>query len=75
MKILIKDRTTGLFFRNFKDWVGKVEEAKVFGSALEGFRYSQMHALGDTEIVFQLHKSPVQRILEKRAISAACGDS
>jgi hypothetical protein len=66
MRILIQQRTTGLFFKNSSEWTSDPEQAASFDSALKAFHFSQARALKDTEIVYQNRTRAIESILSRR---------
>lgn len=53
LRILLRHQQTKLFFQTIGSWVSDENEAANFMTAVEAIGYSQLHLLGDTEVVFK----------------------
>jgi hypothetical protein len=63
MQILIQNRKTGLFCESPGQWTRNLWKAHCFNSALEAYDFSQMHSLGETEIVVKRQTHTFEKIL------------
>ncbi len=65
MKVLLKQCSTGRWFKNLDTWVGEKEQARDFGSSLTALDFCIQHKIKEVTIVlcfddprFDLHVHP-----------------